>query len=167
MSDTPNPLGTVQPETPAKESFSQKAKIFFEHVWSFFDHDAKAFATSAATTISLVSPLLNSLIVATAGDKAAAKVSAVVSAVQTKLANVAALLTGAEAGDATHSVAGFLGEIKVDLGALLADADIKNSAKVAQITGVVNTVLDEVGAIAEAIPEDHPAPTVVGTGRLS
>ena len=99
MSDATNPLGTVQPaaaQPPAKESFAQKTKIFFEHVWSFFNHDAKAFETSAATTISLISPLLNTLVTLTAGSTIASKVSGVISQVTTDLNNTAAMLSGAE-----------------------------------------------------------------------
>lgn len=159
-----NPLASVTPassqapptqEHQAKESFAQKAKTFFQHVWLFFDNHAKAFETSAATTIALISPLLNTLVSLTAGDKAGAKVASVVSQVTTDLNNTAALLSGAEAGDATHSVAGLLKSVQTALPTLLADADVKNSEHAAQITGVVNTVLGEVEAIAAAVPEDH------------
>jgi hypothetical protein len=170
-----NPLASVQPATTGstgtvasqdqpKESFAKKTKIFFEHIFSFFDNHAKAFETSAATTIALVSPLLNTLVTLTAGAKEAAVVSSVVGKVTTALNNTAALLSGAEAGDATHSVTGFLTSVQEDLPTLLADADVKNSTHVAQITGVVNTVLGEVQAILAAVPADHSVP-VVGAAK--
>ena len=114
----------------------------------------------------MVAPLLNSLTALAAGEPFAAKVSGVVSQVSTALSNTSALLSGAEAGDATHSVAGFLGEVQTALPTLLADADVKNSTKLAQIEGIVNTVLGEVGAIAAAIPAGHSVP-VVGTSTAA
>lgn len=152
------------PATPApKESVAKKVLTFFEHIGDFLkDHlgSAASFEQTAATTLTVVAPLLNSLLALTAGEKYATKVSAVVAQVQTSLSNTAALLNGAEAGDATHSVAGFLTEAQTALPTLLADADVKNSTKVAQIEGIVNTVLGEIGAIAAAIPEGHTVPVV-------
>ena len=158
------------PATPApKESLGTKVKTFFEHIGEFLkDHlgSAASFEQTAATTLSVTTPLLNSLLTLVAGEPFEAKVAGVVAQVQTSLNNTAALLTGAEAGDATHSVAGFLGEVQTALPTLLQDADIKNSTKLAQIEGIVNTVLGEVGAIAAAIPEGHTVP-VAGAASVA
>jgi hypothetical protein len=125
---------------------------FFKHIFGFFENDAAALGHSAATTIALISPLLNSLVTLTAGSTIAAKVAAVVSQVTSDLNNVTALLSGAEATNPTHSVAGYLQSIQAALPTLLADADVKNSDHAAAIATVVDTVLGEVGAILAVVP---------------
>jgi hypothetical protein len=152
------------PATPApKESLGTKVKTFFEHIGEFLkDHlgSAASFEQTAATTLTVVSPLLDSIVAEAAGEPFEAKVAAVIAKVQTSLNNAAAILKGAQVGDATHSLAGFLSEVQTDLPTLLEDAQIKNSAKLAKIEGFANTVLGEVGAIAAAIPEGHTVPVV-------
>jgi hypothetical protein len=50
-----------------------------------------------------------------------------------------------------------LTSVQTNLGTLLADADIKNSTKAADITGAVNTLIGEVEAILAAAPVPVPA----------
>jgi hypothetical protein len=155
---TPEPA-TPEPATPEKES---KVKSFFDHIGEWFkDHlgDAQSVEQTAVTALAVAAPLLNTLITLTAGAPIAAKVSAVVATVQTKLNSAIALLNGAEAGDPIHSVDGFLGDVQTNLGALLTDVDIKNSTKAAQITSVVNTLIEEIEAVQTATT-DHMAPVV-------
>lgn len=142
---------------PVKQS---RLKTFFEHVWSFFENDADKLETSAAVAISVATPLLSELISLTAGEPIAAKVSAVATQAVNDLNNTAAMLKGAEAGSADHSVSGLLNDVVTDLPALLQDADIKNSTKSTQITGIVKTVVGEVQAILAALPADHSVPVV-------
>lgn len=144
-------------------------KTFFEHIAEFLkDHlgSTASFEHTAATALGVAEPLLNTLLALTAGEPIAAKVSTVVNSVITDLNNTQALLAGAEAGAADHSLTGFLGSIKANLSTLLADADIKNSTKAAQITDVVNTVIGEVEAVAEAVPAGYSTP-VVGAPKPS
>jgi hypothetical protein len=155
------------PATPApKKSVLSKIGGFFKHMFSFFDSDAASFEHTASTTIALISPLVNTLVALTADSSIASKVAGVVGQVVTDLNNTAAMLTGGEAGSAEHTILGFLQGVQTNLGTLLADADVKNSAKAAEITGVVNTVLGEVEAIVQAIPTGHSVP-VVGTTSAS
>lgn len=145
------------PATPpaAKVSGWAKIKGFFAHVFSFFENDAAHWETAAATAISVATPLLNELLTLTAGSPIASKVAAVVHQVITDLNNTAALLNGAQAGDAAHSVSAFLGDVVSALPTLLADADVKNSAHLAQIEGVANTIIGEVQAILAALPAGY------------
>lgn len=151
--------------TPATASAPSKVKTFFEHIGEWLkDHlgDAQSVEHTAATALAVASPLLNTLLVLTLGQPIAAKVSAAVGAVQTKLANAQALLAGAETTIANGSpitLDGLLGGIKSDLSTLLADADVKNSAKVTEITSVVNTLIGEVEAVQTATA-GHVAPLV-------
>jgi hypothetical protein len=156
---------TATPATPApKVSEWTKVKGFFAHMFSFFKNDSANFAKSAATAISIATPLLSELVALTAGTKEAAVVSSFASTATNKLNNVAALLNGAEAGSADHSVAGYLNDVVTDLPALLQDADVKNSTHLAEIEGMVTTVVGEVQAILAAVPADHSVP-VVGAAK--
>jgi hypothetical protein len=78
------------------------------------------------------------------------------------LNNAIALLNGAEAGDPSHSVDGFLTDVQTNLGTLLTDVDVKNSANAAKITSVVNTLIEEIEAIQSATA-GHVAPLVGAT----
>lgn len=144
--------------TDTKVSEWSKVKGFFAHMFSFFKNDAANFETSAATTISLATPLLTELVTLTAGGKEAGIVSSVVSKVTTALNNTAALLKGAEAGSANHSVGGYLDDVVTALPTLLEDANVKNSAHLAEIEGTVTTVVDEVKAIVAALPAGYASP---------
>ena len=166
MMDEQNTPPAAAPPAVKKES---KIKTFFEHLGEFLkDHlgPTASFEHTASVALAVVGPLLNTLITLTAGEKYATKVSGVVAQVQTSLSNTSALLAGAEAGDATHSVAGFLAEINTALPTLLEDADIKNSAKLAEIEAIVNTITGETSAIAAAIPATHSVP-VVGSAQAA
>jgi hypothetical protein len=149
------------PATPApKVSEFKKIEGFFAHIFSWFKNDAANFEMAAATTISVSTPLLNELIVLTAGAPEAAVVSSIVNKVTAALNNTAAMLKGAEAGSVTHSVAGYLNEVVADLPTLLQDAQVKNSAHLAEIEGTVTTVVGEVQAILTALPADYSTPVV-------
>ena len=152
---------STTPATPKKSTW-KKIEGFFSHIFSWFENDAAHFETSAATAISVAAPLVEELITLTAGTAAAAKVQAVVHQVVTDLNSTAAMLKGAEAAGG-HTVSGLLGDVVKNLPALLADADVKNSAHAAQIEGVVNTVVGEVQAILAAIPAGYTTPVVGGT----
>jgi hypothetical protein len=162
MSTTPaTPANPTPPATPApKKSSWSKIKGFFSHVFSFFENDAAKFETSAATTISVALPLLNEMITLTAGSAIATKVSNVGHQVITDLQNTAAILNGAEAGSADHSVSGFLQDAVQALPTLLADADVKNSEHASTIEGVVTTVVGELQAILSALPANYTTPVV-------
>jgi hypothetical protein len=139
-----------------------KIKSFFEHIGEWFkDHEEteQTVEHQASIALAVTSPLLNTLLTVVAGEPIAAKVSALVGVVQTKLANAQALLNGAEAGDPSHSLAGFLTDVQENLGTLLTDVDIKNSTKAAQITSIANTLIGEVEAIQTATA-NHVAPVV-------
>jgi hypothetical protein len=139
-----------------------KVKSFFEHIGEWLkDHlgDAQSVEHTAATALAVFSPLLNQLVALAAGQSIAAKVSGVVSTVQTDLANAIALLNGAEAGAPSHTLDGFLSDVQTNLGTLLTDVDIKDSAKASEITSLVNTAIGEIEAIQSATA-GHAAPLV-------
>lgn len=165
-SNTPGTVSATITNTPASTGEQPKKKVsFFAHIKEWFDEHFGSIQSdeqTAATALTVCAPLLNTLITLTAGAPIAAKVSAVVATVQTKLNNAIALLNGAEAGDPSHSVDGFLSDVQSTLGTLLADADVKNSTKATQITSIVNTIVGEVEAIQTATA-GHTAPVVGAT----
>lgn len=127
---------------------------FFSKIEAWFKElgHAQTWEQTAATTIKVAAPLLNTLITLTAGDPAAAKVSGVVTQVLQDLGAASAVLSDAQSAGGV-SVTSFLTSVQTNLASLLADADVKNSTKATQVTGVVNTVLGEVEAIISAMPK--------------
>ena len=137
---------------PAKESLGTKIKLFFEHLGDFFGKTSN-FEKKAALTISVITPLLQSLIGFAAGTPAAAKVSGVVTQVTNDLNDTAAILNGAQTTGGV-TLQSLLSSVQTNLATLLTDADVKNSTNAEKITAGVNTVLGEVSAIVAAIPAD-------------
>jgi hypothetical protein len=136
-------------------------KTFFEHVGEWFkEHlgSAATFEKTAATAISIAEPLLDTLLTLTAGEPFAVMVCGVVTQVKNDLNNTSAILNGAEATGGM-TVTSLLTSVQTNLGTLLADADIKNSTKAADITGAVNTLIGEVEAILAAAPAPAAAAT--------
>jgi hypothetical protein len=134
-------------------------KTFFEKIGDWFKEigHVSTWEQTALTTLKIAAPLLNTLITLTAGEPIAAKVAGIVNQVISDLGATSALLTGSQ-GASGVTVTSFLESVKSNLGALLADADIKNSTKAEQITGVVNTVIGEIEAISSAMPKSGGPP---------
>jgi hypothetical protein len=139
-------------------------KKFFAKVESFFK---KAFGSSkwektASTVLTIVTPLLTTLLALTAGPSVAAAVGGVISQVQKNLAAASVLIDDLDAAgaSATHTpqqVVAILGAARSDLSSILQLAEVKNSGKQAEITQVVNTIVDELDAIVAAAPAAVPA----------
>lgn len=135
---------------------------FFHRVGSAFK---KLFGSStwekqAASAISYVAPLLETIVGLTAGGSAQAEVTSVVTTVQTDLATVAAVIDGGQSSDAhgTQVVINALTSVKTNLSGLLSVAAIKNSDKQAAITSAVNLVVGEVDAMLGSLPAPVPPP---------
>jgi hypothetical protein len=142
---------------------TSKVKTFFDHIGEWFqDHlgNAATFEKTAATAISVAEPLLDTLLALAVGEPFAAKVQAIANQVVNDLNNTSAILKGAEATGGM-TVTSLLTSVQTNLGTLLADADIKSSAKSAEITDVVNTLSGEVEAILTAASATPPAPVAV------
>jgi len=135
------------------------AKTFFDHIGEWFkDHFAShTWQQKASLAIALVRPLLLSLTQAAAGSTAETKVAGVVGQVTTDLNDIEAVINGAETtGGFTLQSA--LSSLQTNMSDLVADADVKNSAKASEIVNFANTILAEVQAIAAAVPSDFAAP---------
>jgi hypothetical protein len=109
---------------------------------------------TTSSVLTYVGPLLETLLSLT--DPAVAPlVTGIVNTVQSDLATVSAVVSGATAtppANELQAVTNALGSIQTNLAALLSAAGVKNSANAAQLTAVVDTIIGEVKAIAENIP---------------
>lgn len=129
---------------------------FFHRVGAAFK---KLFGSStwekqAASAISYVAPLLETIVGLSAGSAAQAEVTSVVTTVQTDLATVAAVIDGGTVSDAhgAQVVINALTSVKSNLSGLLEVAAIKNSDKQAAITSAVNLIVGEVDAMLGSVP---------------
>lgn len=156
MTTTPSVV-SMPMSTEPKVSEGTKIKSFFEHVGEWLKvhlGTTASFEHTAATALKIAEPLINTLLALTAGEPIAAKVSAVANQVINDLNTTSAILNGAAATGGI-TVTSLLTGVQSNLSTLLADADVKNSAKSAEITGIVNSLLGEVEAILSAAA---PAP---------
>jgi hypothetical protein len=110
---------------------------------------------TASATISFVAPLLETIVGLAAGGPAATIVANIVATVQSDLATVSAVVTGATQTPPANEIQACLnalGSIKANFAALLAAAEVKNSAEATKITAVANTIIGEIDAILENLP---------------
>lgn len=126
-------------------------KTFFSKIEAFFK---KVFGSTnwertASATLTVIAPLLTTVITLTAGEPAAAAVSAVITDVQNDLAAASALIGAA---DSNPTLTGIFSAITTNLNGLLSAAEIKNPTTQEQVNSVVGTVLGEIEAIVSVIP---------------
>lgn len=133
-------------------------KTFFEKFGSELKKLFGSTATweqTARSVITYVAPILETIIGLAAGGPAEAAVSGVVNSIQADLATISAVVQGAAVtprSPTAVTVKTALESIKANLGSLLADADIKNSTKVTEITAAVNGISGEVEALLANLP---------------
>lgn len=124
-------------------------KLFTSHGWE----------TKAIATINYVAPMVETIVALTAGGPAATIVANVVNIVKADLATVATVCQDgmpAPGSTAAQTVTSALNSVKSNLTELLADADVKNSAKAEEITAVTTTIIGEANALLSSLT---PAPS--------
>ena len=138
-------------------SFFSKIKAFFEKVLG-----SGNWERTVGSVITIVAPLVESLVALTAGEPEAAEIQSVVNQVQSDLAVVAALATSVTpaTGATTYQQIGtVLNGVKTNLASLLAAGHVKDTATVTKVTAIVDTVTNEVEAILSELPTaTAPAP---------
>jgi len=130
-------------------TFFGKIENFFKKVFG-----STKWETTAASVITLVAPLLETVVTLTAGEPAAMLVENVIHEIQGDLAAVSAVVTSAVVPGTTGSAAvatNVLTAVQNNLQQLLAAAEIKNPVTQQQVTGIVNTVAGEINAILAAV----------------
>jgi hypothetical protein len=124
---------------------------FFKDIEAIFK---KVFGSTnweqtAETTITVAAPMLETIVALAAGGPAAAAVTGVVKQVQNDLAATTMLLRSASGPTVKQKISNLITGINANLQTLLADADVKNSAKAAEITAAVNGISGELQAILQ------------------
>ena len=135
-------------------------KSFFESVGSEIEKLFKSVVSSsweqkASATIKYVAPLVETIVQLAAGTAAAAAVTGVINQVQADLATVSVVVQGGKVAAGTSAAAtvqAALTSVNTNMAALLADADVKNSAKAADIEATTNLITGEVSAILSNLP---------------
>jgi len=133
---------------------------FFEKIGHAFKQvfGSTTWETQAIATISYAEPIVIGIL-GFVDPLAVPFVTGIITAIVASLNTVKSVVqqgTVAPGSPASAKVAAELDSVKANLAALLADAHIKNSEKVAQITAAVNIVDGEV----DAILGQAPAPAV-------
>lgn len=125
---------------------------FFSKVASWFKRLFKAAPQAehiALATITYVAPIVEGIL-ALVDPPAAAIVTPIITVVERDLSTVAATIQDgmpAAGSSAEQAVESALNAIKSNIGGLLQVAEVKNSAKITEITTAVNTITGEVDAI--------------------
>ena len=136
---------------------------FFKGIENFFK---KVFGSTnwektASTTLALVGPLTEEIVALSAGEPAAAEVQSIITEVQSDLALVSGVVSGATSATASPSListaVNSLNSVKANLSGLLAAGHVKDPATCAKVTGLVNTIVGEVEAILSAMPKPAAA----------
>jgi hypothetical protein len=130
--------------------FWQKVEAAFKRLFG-----STSWEKTASAVITYCGPLLTELVQLSAGGPAAALVQGLQNTLQSDLATVSAVVTGATStpsGSALQTALNALNSIKANLSGLLTAADVKNSTNAATITGIADTLLGEVEAILENAP---------------
>jgi len=142
-------------------SFFSKVKSFFEKVFG-----SGNWERTVGSVITIVAPLVETLVALTAGEPEATEIQSVVNQVQSDLAAVAALATSVTpaSGATTYQQIGtVLNGVKTNLASLLAAGHIKDTATLTKVTAIVDTVVNEVEAILSEVPVPTPALPATGS----
>lgn len=139
---------------------------FFSKIGSFFKKvlggEAK-WERVVSSTLSVIAPILETVIGLTAGAPIENAVAGVINQVQSDLAAVNAVVT--TSGGSTATAASLLTAAKTDLSQLLSAADIKNSTLNTQVSATVNLVIGEVEAMLAALPAATAVPATASATK--
>jgi len=105
---------------------------------------------SAEVAITVIAPLLETVVALTAGAPAAATVAGIVSTIQNDLATAVAYLQGIATAGSPQAA---LQSAVSNLNGLLAAAKVTDPATQAKIDAAVTTLADEITAIINVIPK--------------
>ena len=142
-------------------SFFSKIEAAFKKVFG-----SSKWEQTAETTLTLVAPLLETLLALTAGAPAATAVGVVIAKIQMGLATAAKLSSDIKAGtvssaNGAQQLSAMLAAVQADLGTLLTATQIKDQTTQAKVTAIVDSISGEVQAIIAALPTPATAPKPV------
>ena len=136
---------------------------FFESVGKEFAKlfgKSSTFEQTAVSTIKYIAPLVETILTLTAGGPASEVATKIINAIESDLTTVSAVVKGAQAAPgstAAVTVQTALTSVQSNLSEILTDADIKNSAKITEITTTVNLIRGEIGALLSGLSTAPPA----------
>jgi hypothetical protein len=113
--------------------------------------DSKAtWEKTAATAITFAGPLVDTIVQLTGGAAASTESQKIIADIQSDLALATKVLSTTSGETAKQALSQYITNVQANLAALLAVAEVKNSAKAAQITMYVNLIGGELQAILAA-----------------
>jgi hypothetical protein len=121
-----------------------KIESWFKKVFSTTTWEQKAKAT-----LTVIAPLLETIVALSAGEPAAATVASIIAEVQSDLGAAAALIGQAGSTPTLRSV---LESVKSNLQSLLTAGHIKNPETQTKVTAAVNTIVGELEAVLSIVP---------------
>lgn len=121
-----------------------------------FSH-APTWSQTASATLTLTAPLLQTILLTTAGEEDAAQVSKVIAEVQTDLALAAHLISDsngqAPTADTIAAINTALDAVSDNLSDLLAAIHIKNPTTKTKVETITKTIIGETQAILALVPK--------------
>lgn len=126
-------------------------KSFFSSVESEFKKlfgSAPAVLQTVSGTLTVVAPLISTILVLTGEEPEAAAVAVVVSQVQSDIAAVSALI---KSSGSTPTVTSVLTAVIANLKDLLTAGDIKNPETLTKVTAAVNVIVSEFEAVLAVV----------------
>ena len=142
-------------------SFFSKIEAAFKKIFG-----STKWEQTLSAVITYAAPLVQLLVSLAAGPAAGTIVGSVASTIQSDLGTLKAVVDGATSapsGTELQTVNNALNSIQANLGALLTDADVKNSSEAAQITSIATSLIGEFEAALKAIGASAPAPAPPAT----
>lgn len=135
------------------ESLFSKIKSIFKKLFGMEPKIAQAISA----TITVVAPLLETILIVLGDAPVAAIVSDIVETIQTDLAAATALV---QSSGATPTLTGVLNAVVTNLNSILSAADVKDPVTLEKLTTIVNTLVAEIQAILIELPaiKNPPAP---------
>lgn len=131
-------------------------KKFWDKVEAAFKKlfGSTSWEKTLASVITYAAPIVQLLVTMAAGPAAGTIVGTVANAAKNDLATISAVVTDATSvpgASETTVVVNALNSLKTNLGSLLTDAGVKNSAESTTITNYANVLIGEVDAALNAI----------------
>jgi hypothetical protein len=132
------------------------AKTFFEKIGTELEKLFKStnWEQKAIAAVGYIAPLAETLVTLLAGLPAGTAVTNIVNQIKASIATVSVVAqdgTPAPGSTAAQTIESALTSINTNLGALLADAGVKNSAKVTEIEATANLITGETSALLASI----------------
>ena len=132
-------------------------KLMFHKLEDWFEKlatDANKADLVASSTLKYVAPLVEGIATATMGEAASAEIKAIITETQTDLATAAMFLpeVSTPGSSAGATVTNLLSSVQSNLKGLLAAGHIKNTATISKVTGVVDVITGELGAVISSLP---------------